>query len=378
MARTPMMRVPSVVVGPREGESAASRARGAPVSWPRLDTPVLAIAAVAAIVLVVFAARLSLGTVPLPIRTLVGALVGLADPVSTSIVIGYRLPRALASMLAGAGIAVSGLLMQTMLRNPLAGPWILGVVGCSRFGVAVLLTVGPLIGMRMSTTLGPFAASALAIAAIIGAAVGMTAMAWLSSRIAAVTLLIAGVITTYLADSAAQLLITFAATSQKAIFTGWNDGSFDNVTWPQLQVFLVVGLAALIAAIALLKVLDALVLGDRYAGSLGHSLRRTRRLAVLLIVVLAGSVTAFCGPIAFLDVAAPQMARSLFRTMSHKALIPATALIGSLIALAADLVTSLPGAQQVFHLNHAAALVGGPVILWVLLHRRERAEITLS
>jgi iron complex transport system permease protein len=376
MSPTRMTRVPGVAIERREPP--APGVLGTSLSWPRLDTPVPALAAVAAIVLAIFAARLSLGTVPLPMLTVVRALVGLDDPVSTSIVTGYRLPRALASALAGAGIAVSGLLMQTLLRNPLAGPWILGVVGCSRLGVAMLLTVGPLIGMRLSTTLGPVAASALAIGAIAGASVGMTAIAWLSGRIAAVTLLIAGVITTYVADSAAQLLIMLAPTSQKAIFTAWNDGGFDNVTWPQLQVFLLVALTALIAAAGLIKVLDALVLGDRYAGSLGHSLRRTRRLAVLLIVLLAGSVTAFCGPIAFLDVAAPQVARSLFRTMSHKTLIPATALIGSLIALTADLATSLPGAQQVLHVNHVAAMVGGPVILWVLLGRRERWEIPLS
>jgi iron complex transport system permease protein len=206
----------------------------------------------------------------------------------------------------------------------------------------------------------------------------MTAIAWLSGRIAAVTLLIAGVLTTYVADSAARLLVTLTTNSQRSIFNAWNDGSFDNVTWPQLHVFLLVGVTALIAAAGLIKVLDALVLGERYAGSMGHALRRARRLAVLLVVMLAGSVTAFCGPIAFLDVAAPHVARSLFRTMSHKTLIPATAFIGGLIALMADLATSLPGAQQVLHVNHAAAIVGGPVILWVLLGRRERREIALS
>jgi iron complex transport system permease protein len=295
--------------------------------------------------------------------------------VPTSIVDGYRLPRALTAMLAGAAIAVSGLQMQTLLRNPLAGPWILGIVGCSRFGVALLLTIGPVLGISLSTTLGPLASSALAIGAIGGAAVGMTAIAWLAGRITAVTLLIAGVITTYIADSAANLLITLAPMSQKAIFTAWNDGSFDNLTWPQLQVFLVIGAAALIASAGLIKVLDAFVIGDRYASSLGHSLRRVRHITVLGIVVLAGSVTAFCGPIAFLDVAVPHLARSLFRTVSHKTLIPATALIGGLIALLADLATSLPGAQQVLHVNHATALFGGPAILWILLSRRASREM---
>jgi iron complex transport system permease protein len=129
---------------------------------------------------------------------------------------------------------------------------------------------------------------------------------------------------------------------------------------------------ALLASSALLKVLDALVLGDRYACSAGHSVVRARYGAVLAIVAMAGSVTAFCGPIAFLDVAVPHLARAMFRTTAHKTLMPATAMIGALIALAADLATSLPGAQQVLHINHVTAILGGPVILWVLLSRQNR------
>jgi iron complex transport system permease protein len=153
MSPTPLMPAPSVAVEGRE--SSAPIVLPAALSWPRLDTPVLGLATLAAILLAVFVVRLSLGTVSIPTLSVVRALVGLEDAVSTSIVTGYRLPRALASILAGAGMAVSGLLMQTLLRNPLAGPWILGVVGCSRLGVAVLLTVGPLLGMSLSTTLGP-------------------------------------------------------------------------------------------------------------------------------------------------------------------------------------------------------------------------------
>jgi iron complex transport system permease protein len=203
----------------------------------------------------------------------------------------------------------------------------------------------------------------------------MVAIASLSRRVSAVTLLIAGVIATYVADSGAKLLVMLAPPSQKAIFIAWNDGNFENVTWPQLKLFLAVGVLALLASSALLKVLDALVLGDRYARSAGHSVVRARYGAVLAIVAMAGSVTAFCGPIAFLDVAVPHLARAMFRTTAHKTLMPATAMIGALIALTADLATSLPGAQQVLHINHVTAILGGPVILWVLLSRRQNREM---
>lgn len=344
-------------------------------AWPSLRTPVLGLACVGLVVLSVFIARLSLGTVSIAPASVVAALIGSEDRIATSIVTGFRLPRGLTAMLAGAAIAVSGLQMQTLLRNPLAGPWILGVVGSARLGVAVLLTLGPLLGVGLATTLGPLASSALAVGAIGGAAIGMLIVAWLARRVTPVTLLIVGVLISYIADSAARLLIVLAPMSHKAIFTGWNDGSFANVTWPQLQVFLLIGVGALIASAGLVKLLDALMLGERYARSLGHDIVRGRATTIGAIVALAGSVTAFCGPIAFLDVAVPHLARTLFRTTSHRTLMLATAFIGALLGLIADLATSLPGAQQVLHVNHATAIVGGPVLLWMLLSRRESREM---
>jgi iron complex transport system permease protein len=140
-------------------------------------------------------------------------------------------------------------------------------------------------------------------------------------------------------------------------------------------VLLIVVVTALAASAATFKALDALPLGDRYASSMGHHLARTRRVTIAIIVVLSGSVTAFCGPLAFLDVAVPHLARGVFRTASHKTLLPATALLGALLALVADLATSLPGAQQVLHINYTTAIIGGPVILWILLRRRDGAAM---
>lgn len=345
------------------------------MTWPSLATPWLGLAGLAVIVAAVFIAKLTLGTVWIAPSAVVGALLGFGDHITSSIVNGFRLPRGLTAMVAGAAIAVSGLQMQALLRNPLAGPWMLGVVASARFGVAMLLTIGPLLGLRLATTLGPLASSAMAISAILGATIGMAAVAWLARRVSAITLLLIGVLWMYVADSAARLLMAMTPLSQKSIFISWNDGTFDRLTWPQLEVFLVVVVLALVALVRLIKLLDAMILGDRYAASLGHELRRGRALAILLIVALAGTVTAFCGAIAFLDVAAPHLARSLFRTTSHKTLLPATALTGAVLALGADLATSLPAAQSILHVNHSTAILGGPVLLWMLLRHRDGRQM---
>lgn len=346
-----------------------------PRTWPSLRPPVLGLVVVGAIVLGAFVARLILGTVWLPLPTVISALWGSEDRIATSIVVGFRLPRGLTAMMGGAALAISGLQMQTLLRNPLAGPWILGVVGSARLGVAVMLTLGPLFGLGLATTLGPLASSALTIGAIVGAAAGMLGVGWLARRISPVTLLIVGVLISYIADGAARLLIILAPMSHKGIFTAWNDGSFDKVTWPQLEVFLAIGVTALVASIALIKILDAFVLGDRYAASLGHAVARGRAATIAVVAALAGTATAFCGTLWFIDVAVPHIARTAFRTTSHRTLMLATGMIGALLGLVADLATSLPGGQQVLHVNHATAIIGGPVLLWMLLSRREGREM---
>lgn len=324
-----------------------------------------------------FLLKMGLGTVSIPLRSNLGALVGEDGRVAESIVLGFRLPRALTAMVAGAALAVSGLQMQTLLNNPLAGPWILGVVSSARLGVAVLLLGGGLLGAGLATTLGPLASLALAIAAVAGAAAGMVAVMWLARRVGIVTLLITGVIGSYVADSAATLLITLAPDSQKALFTAWNDGNFEKVSWPQLRVCLALVLLALPILVGLVKLLDALVLGEPYARSVGHHTARGRHLAVTGIVLLTGTITAFCGPLAFIDVAVPHLARQFFRTASHRVLLPATALLGMIVALVGDLVTSLPGGQRILHVNSVTAVLCGPLVLWMLLRRNGRRIGTL-
>jgi iron complex transport system permease protein len=337
--------------------------------WPDLTFPWRSLLLLAAITGGLLWLTLSHGTVDLPFASVASALIGADTGVASSIVVGFRLPRSLTAMLAGAALAVSGLLMQTLLRNPLAGPWMLGVTAGARLGVALLLTLGAVFGLRLATTLGPLAGSAMAIAACVGAAATLAAIAAVSRRVSPVTMLIIGLLFTYVADSAAMLLVTLSPLAHKAIFTAWNDGSFDQVTWPQLGVFGPVVILGVLLAMALAKALDALILGERYARTLGHGVARVRLLVVVTLVVLAGCTTAFCGPLAFIDLAAPHLARVWLRTASHRTLLPATALVGMSLALAADLTLSLPAAQQVLHVNYVTAVIGGPIVLWLLVRR---------
>lgn len=324
-------------------------------------------------VLTLFLLKLGLGTVHIPVSAVILILLGqdAGSNINSNIVLQFRLPHAVTAMLAGAALAVSGLQMQTLFRNPLAGPWVLGVVAGARVGVACLLVIGAAIGLQLSNTLGVFASLSLVIAASAGAFLTLLLVISLSRRLNTTTLLIAGLIFGYILDGFTNLLLHFTTMSQRIIFLAWNEGSFGGVTWVQMKIFIPVILIGFAVAVILTKSLNALLLGEQYARTLGLTVSRARFAALFSMVALAGGVTAFCGPIAFLDIAVPHVCRGLFKTSDHRILIPATALMGALLALVADLMISLPGTQQVLHLNSILALVGGPVVLWVLLRRKE-------
>lgn len=324
-------------------------------------------------VVVLFLLKLGLGTVQIPVSTIVAILLGqnVGTGVESNIVLQFRLPHAVTAMIAGAALAVSGLQMQTLFRNPLAGPWVLGVVAGARVGVACLLVIGAAVGLQLSNTLGIFASLSLVIAASAGAFFTLLLIITLSRKLSTTTLLIAGLIFGYVAEGLTNLLLHFTTMSQRIIFLAWNEGSFGGVTWVQMKIFVPVVLIGFVIAFALVKALNALLLGEKYARTLGLTVARARYAALFGMVALAGGVTAFCGPIAFLDIAVPHICRGIFKTSDHRILVPTTALMGALLALVADLVTTLPGAQQVVHLNSVTALIGGPVVLWILLHRKE-------
>ncbi|MFN8490427.1 MAG: iron ABC transporter permease [Caldilineaceae bacterium] len=344
------------------------------ITWPRLGLRRLALGGLIAGLVVAFVLSLAFGSVKIPLDNVVRILLGgAADRASwTAIIWNFRLPKAMTAALGGAALAVSGLQMQTLFRNPLADPFILGVSSGASLGVAlVILSVGATGSLLMAGTgmLGDFG---LATAAGLGAATVLGAVLVVSRRVqSAVTLLILGLMFGYLTSALVSLLIYFSLPERIQAFSLWSAGSFGGVTWSQMRIFLPLVIVGLVVANIISKALNALLLGETYARSLGVNIRRARIWIVLSASLLAGTVTAFCGPIGFLGVAVPHLCRNLFNTADHRILVPTSMLLGASLALLADLIAQLPGSQYVLPLNVITSLFGVPVIVWVILRQRK-------
>ena len=286
-----------------------------------------------------------------------------ARPIAQLIVGSVRLPRTITACLAGAALGVTGLAMQTLFRNPLADPFILGISSGSSLGVAaVILIVGGGGAAVLTAGLGLGGDLAVVVASAIGSGLVMALVLLLGQAVrSSVTLLLIGVMIGYLVSAGVSIMMSFS--------TRWGFGNYGGVTWADLPLILVVVGSGLLASLLLVKPLNALLLGERYAQSVGLNLKVVRMVLIALTSVLAGTVTAFCGPIQFLGIAVPHLARGTFNTSDHRILFPATALMGALLALTADIISGLPG-DSVLPLN---AAFGAPVVIWILLQRRRLA-----
>ena len=317
---------------------------------------------------------LALGSVHIPLDQLLKILLG-GEPERSSwrqIVLIFRLPRALTAILAGAALSVSGLLMQTLFRNPLAGPFVLGINAGASLGVAlVVLSVGSAGTVALLSHLGFLAELGMVIAACLGAAVVFGAVLFVSRRVqSSMTLLILGLMFGYVTSAVVSLLLYFSIAERIQAYLTWQFGSFGGVTWSQMAILAPTVLLGLIVAHLLSKPLNALLLGETYARSMGLTVKRAHFWMIGSASVLAGAITAFCGPIGFLGVAVPHLCRGLFNTSDHRILVPATTLMGASLALLADLMAHLPGSQTVLPLNAVTALIGAPVVIWVILRQR--------
>lgn len=343
--------------------------------WPRLGIRWAALLGVLGALVGMFVLSLTLGSVDIPLRDVLKILVG-EEPARktwTTIVLKFRLPKAITATLAGSALAVAGLQMQTLFRNPLADPFVLGINSGASLGVAlVVLSVGVagVSATSMLAGLGLLGNFGLVVAASAGAALVLGLMLLVAQRVrSTVTLLILGLMVGYATAALVSLMLYFSISERIQAYINWTFGSFGGVTWSQLHVLAPVILVALGLGLALAKPLNALLLGETYAQTMGVNVRRTRLVILLSAAVLAGAVTAFCGPIGFLGVAVPHLARNLFRSSDHRLLLPACALMGALMALVADLIAQMPGTQTVLPLNAVTALLGAPVVAWVILRR---------
>jgi len=321
-------------------------------------------------------ANLCLGPVKIPVSQVFASIVGKGGVNVTwnCIVLESRLPQALTALLSGSALAVSGLMLQTSFRNSLAGPDILGINGGAGLGVALVML---LFGGNLSFAGMGLGASVSVIFGAMAGALAVTALIlFLSERIGnPVMLLIAGVMVSYLASALISLLNFFSSAEGVHSYTMWGMGNFGGVTMERLPVFAAFTFFGLAIAFMLIKPLNAMMLGDLYARNLGVDVRRTRRLLLVSTSLLVAVTTAFCGPISFIGLAVPHIARMVLGNGNHRALMPVTLLCGALTALLCNLASGLPGSRGLIPLNAITPAIGAPVILYVLLHSAGRRKM---
>lgn len=318
-----------------------------------------------------FALNIFLGSVSIPAGQVWNALTGAeVEKASwTYIVLESRLPQAVTALLCGASLAASGLMLQTAFRNPLAGPSILGITNGASLGVAVvMLVMGGVMGASVfGTDMHIAGMLAVILAAFLGAMAVMAVLLLLSRVVkSSVMLLIVGIMTGYLTGSLISLMNAFASSDNVHSYVMWGMGSFSDVSLRQLPWFAAVSVVGLAVSILLVKPLNALLLGDSYAQNLGFNISRVRTLLLLSTGLLTAIATAFCGPVAFLGLATPHIARMLTGTENHKTLLPVTILTGAAIALLCNLLCILP-AHTILPLNAVTPMIGAPVILYVII-----------
>lgn len=325
------------------------------------------------LIFVFFLLNLLLGSVSIPFKEVWQILWGNShgNEIWYNIIWKSRIPQALTALVAGAGLSVSGLQMQTVFRNPLAGPSVLGISSGASMGVAfVVLLSGNLGGVALSK-IGIMGEIALTLSAIIGSLSVMALIIFVSQKVKGnVTLLIIGVMVGYVANAVIGVLKYFSVEEDIRAYVIWGLGSFARVSGNQMTLFVSIMLVLLPVSFLLVKTLNLLLLGDAYARNLGLNIKRARLQVITCSGVLVAIVTAYCGPIIFLGLAVPHLCRSLFRTSDHRILMPASLLMGGAIALVCNLIARMPGFEGALPVNSVTALVGAPVVISVLFNKR--------
>lgn len=326
---------------------------------------------IAVSILLLFGLNLTTGSVLIPFTDVLDILCGrFAGKESWQyIILENRLPQALTALLCGASLSVCGLMLQTAFRNPLAGPDVFGISSGAGLGVAlVMLLLGGTVSTSLFTVSGFLA---ILTAAFLGAITVTSLILFLSTLVRnSVLLLIVGIMVGYVSSSAVSLLNFFASEEGVKSYMVWGMGNFGGVSMSHIPLFSLLCLVGIMGALLLVKPLNILLLGPQYAESLGISTRRLRNLLLLIVGLLTAITTAFCGPISFIGLAIPHIARLIFRTDNHQVLLPGTILTGAAIALFCNFICFLPGEMGVIPLNAVTPLIGAPVIIYVIIQRR--------
>ncbi len=322
--------------------------------------------------LICFITNISLGSVLIPWLDTLSSLFGGAVEKESwrHIIIDYRLPKAITAIIVGSGLGVSGLLMQTLFRNPLAGPFVLGISSGASLGVALLILGSTFTGVAVSSFL--ISKWGLVIAASLGSVLVLFAVMVVSIKVRdTMAILIIGLMFGSITAAIVSVLSYFAPADQLQRYIFWGFGSLGNLSWYDVVIFSGIALIGMLLAILSIKPLNTLLLGENYARSLGLNIKTSRFLIIIATGLLAGSITAFAGPIAFIGLAVPHLTRQLFHTSDHKILIPAVILLGSIIMLICDSIAQLPSSEYTLPINAITSLIGAPVVIWLLVRKRK-------
>ncbi len=319
-----------------------------------------------------FVLNLSLGSVSIPFKDTINAILGgeLTNDSWKYIVWNYRIPKAFTAILVGSGLALSGLLMQTLFRNPLAGPFVLGISSGASLGAALLI-----MGASMFSGLFSFGIVndvSLAVASSIGSFLVLMVVVVVAYRIKdTMALLIIGLMFGSITAAIVSVLSYFTNAEKLQQYIYWSFGSVGNLSWQQLLLLLFIILVGVILSIVSIKPLNSLLLGENYARSLGVNLKKSRYIIIIATGLLAGGITAFAGPIAFIGLAVPHLTRQIFNTTNHKVLVPAVLVYGAILMLICDTIAQLPTSVNVLPINAITSIVGAPVVIWLLVRKKK-------
>jgi len=315
--------------------------------------------------------NLSLGQVAIPIKEVFKSLSGSSVSKETweYIIINFRLPKAITAILVGIGLSISGLLMQTMFRNPLAGPYVLGLSSGSSLGVAFVILGAGILPVALSEIL--LSNYGIVLASCLGSLLVLLLVITVSQRLRdTATILIVGLMFGSFTSAIVSVLTYFSTAEQLQKFTFWSLGSIGNLAWSSIGLLAVSVSIGLMMSLYSIKSLDALLLGENYAKSMGLNVKKSRFIIMIATSILAGSITAFAGPIAFVGLAVPHLSKLLFQTSNHKILFWSTLLIGAIIMLLCDTISQMPGFDFTLPINAITSIVGAPVVIWLLIRKR--------
>lgn len=322
--------------------------------------------------IILFFTNISLGSISIPFKSIFNSFFVHSNNYNSQeyIIQNYRLPKAITAILVGSGLGISGLLMQTLFRNPLAGPFVLGITSGASLGVALLIMGSSVFGSFFATLL--ISKWSLVIAASLGSFLVLLTVLVVSSRVRdTMAILIIGLMFGSITAAVVSVLSYFSSAEELQQYIFWGFGSLGNLQWKEVRIFAIIYAIGILFGIKSIKALNTLLLGENYAKSLGLNLKQSRIIIIIATSLLAGTITAFAGPIAFIGLAIPHITRQVFNTQNHKILIPAVFLFGAIVMLFCDSIAQLPNTDYTLPINAITSLIGAPVVVWLLVRKRK-------